>query len=92
MVALSMANCLLARSAKKTYPCIEGQSFSECTAKMDSDAWSSYSNFFTHVRKYIDDFYFLPKTHLNYLCDRTIMFLFCIVGVAREDINTDSRP
>ena len=61
-----MANCLLERSGKVTYPCSgEERDFTECTKGMDSDAWSSYSTFFTHVCKYKSSLFRCSKTIIS---------------------------
>lgn len=50
-LALGMANCHLARSNKQQYPCDPEQDFAGCTSQMSSDAWNSYTMFFTHVQQ-----------------------------------------
>ena len=48
-LALQFANCLLAQTGQKTYPCDESDDISKCLENVDTNAWTSYSNFFTHT-------------------------------------------
>ncbi len=50
-LALQFANCFLAQAGQKTYPCEEDQAISECLNGVDSNAFSSYSTFFTVSQK-----------------------------------------
>jgi hypothetical protein len=46
-LALSFANCFLAKSGLKTYPCGQGSAISDCLKAIDNNAFTAYSNFFT---------------------------------------------
>ena len=46
-MALQFANCFLAQSGQKTYPCEESSSVSDCLSSIDSNGFTAYSEFFT---------------------------------------------
>ena len=48
-LAVAFANCHLAKSGRSTYPCTEKMSVRECTESMDSEAYQTYTHFFTHT-------------------------------------------
>ncbi len=48
-LALSFANCFLEQAGQKTYPCKDGDTMSSCLSGMDPNAFTAYSNFFTHT-------------------------------------------
>merc|ERR1740129_1058959 len=48
-MALQFANCFLAQSGQKTYPCEESSSVSDCLSSIDSNGFTAYSEFFTHT-------------------------------------------
>ena len=48
-LAVAFANCHLEKSGRATYPCTEEMSVRECTEPMDSDAYQTYTHFFTHT-------------------------------------------
>jgi len=48
-MALQFANCFLAQSGQKIYPCEETNSVSDCLTLIDSNGFTAYSEFFTHT-------------------------------------------
>ena len=48
-LAVAFANCHLQKSGRKTYPCSQEMTIKECTSDMDSDAFQTYTHFFTHT-------------------------------------------
>ena len=48
-MALSFANCFLAMSGQPTYPCRSDEAIADCLRSVDSRAFASFSNFFTHT-------------------------------------------
>ena len=53
-MALQFANCFLAQSGQKIYPCEESNSVSDCLSSIDSNGFTAYSEFFTVSIKIID--------------------------------------
>ena len=49
-MALQFANCFLLKSGRQTYPCEKTDEISQCTDTMPSEAYSTYSYFFTHTQ------------------------------------------
>ena len=48
-LALQFANCQLAQTGQKTFPCEADESISSCLESVDTFAWTSYTNFYTHT-------------------------------------------
>ena len=48
-LAVAFANCHLAKSGRVTYPCSEEMSVRECTEPMNTEAYQTYTHFFTHT-------------------------------------------
>jgi len=48
-MALAFANCFLAMSGQPTYPCRSEEAIADCLKSVDSRAFASFSNFFTHT-------------------------------------------
>ena len=48
-LAVEFANCHLEKSGRTTYPCTDDMSVKECTLDMDSVAFQTYTEFFTHT-------------------------------------------
>ena len=48
-LALQFTNCLLAQTGQRTYPCAEELEISSCLEHVDTNAWTSYTNFYTHT-------------------------------------------
>ena len=57
-LALQFANCLLDLTGQKTYPCDPEENVSKCLENVDPNAWTSYSNFYTHTT-------FVTSSNLN---------------------------
>merc|ERR1719445_1635345 len=68
-LALQFANCLLAQTGQKTYPCDESDDISKCLENVDTNAWTSYSNFFTHTHNMC---HFLKSQQWQELTHQTI--------------------
>ena len=51
-MSLRFANCFLAQSGQKTYPCEENEAVSNCLSSIDSNGFTAYSEFFTVCTKY----------------------------------------
>lgn len=49
-LAVAFANCHLEKSGRITYPCTNAMSIRACTGDMDSVAFQTYTEFFTHTR------------------------------------------
>lgn len=49
-MALQFANCFLLKTGRATYPCKKTDEISKCTEKMPSEAYVTYSQFFTHTQ------------------------------------------
>ena len=49
-MALQFANCFLLKTGRVTYPCEKTDEISKCTENMPSEAYSTYSQFFTHTQ------------------------------------------
>ena len=49
-MALQFANCFLLKTGRVTYPCEKTDEISKCTQNMPSEAYSTYSQFFTHTQ------------------------------------------
>ena len=48
-LALQFTNCLLAQTGQRTYPCAEQAEISSCLGSVETNAWTSYTNFYTHT-------------------------------------------
>ena len=48
-LALQFANCQLVQSGQKSWPCEAGEKVSSCLEKVDTNAWTSYTSFYTHT-------------------------------------------
>ena len=48
-LAVAFANCHLDKSGRQTYPCSDDMTIRECTGTMDTDAYQTYTHFFTHT-------------------------------------------
>lgn len=49
-LALNFANCFLQQAGQRTYLCGEKEDIAICLRGIDSNAFSAYSNFFTHTQ------------------------------------------
>ena len=48
-MALQFANCQLAQSGQKSFPCGAEESVASCLETVDTNAWTSYTNFYSHT-------------------------------------------
>lgn len=49
-LALHFANCFLAKAGLDTYPCDSETDISQCLRTISTNAFTAYSNFFTHTQ------------------------------------------
>ncbi|ELT93311.1 hypothetical protein CAPTEDRAFT_225333 [Capitella teleta] len=49
-LAIGFTNCFLLKTGRETYPCEQHQEIAECTGSMSSEAYNSYTTFFTHTQ------------------------------------------
>ena len=68
-LALSFANCFLAQSGQQVYPCDPEEDIADCLEMVDNNAFTAYSNFFTHTQNMC---YFLQSQTWQELTDTTI--------------------
>jgi len=81
-LALQFANCFLAQSGQHTYPCEEGEDIATCLESVDNNAFTAYSNFYTHTQNMC---YFLKSQEWQEQTDNTIHRLsYSSAAVARE--------
>ena len=71
-LAVSFANCHLAKSGRQVYPCSDTMTIRECTGDMDTVAFQTYTEFFTHTGHIC---YFLQNEIWQDRTDRTIFKL-----------------
>lgn len=71
-LALNFANCFLEKSGQKSYPCSELSEISSCLEDVDTNAFTAYSNFFTHTQNMC---YFLQSQAWQEEADLTIQNL-----------------
>ena len=61
-------NCLLAQSGQRTYQCGDEEDISQCLEQVDNNAWTSYTNFYTHTHNMC---YFLKSQAWREMTDQT---------------------
>ena len=49
-LALKFANCFLQQSGQSYYPCGDQENMASCLEKVDNNAFTAYSNFYTHTQ------------------------------------------
>ena len=49
-LALKFANCFLQQSGQNYYPCGDGENIASCLEKVDNNAFTAYTNFYTHTQ------------------------------------------
>lgn len=49
-LALNFANCFLAKAGQNTFPCQSDTPIEACLQEVDNNAFTAYSNFFTHTQ------------------------------------------
>jgi len=81
-LALSFANCFLSQAGQTTYPCTPDQEVASCLEDVDNNAFTAYSNFYTHTQNMC---YFLKSQEWQDITDNTIQRLSTSSAeVARE--------
>jgi len=68
-LALSFANCFLEKAGMRTYACDADQPISDCIRNIDSNAYTTFANFFTHTQNMC---YFLQSQVWKEATDQTI--------------------
>jgi len=68
-LALQFTNCLLAQTGQRTYPCAEQAEISSCLGSVETNAWTSYTNFYTHTHNMC---HFLKSQQWRELTHQTI--------------------
>jgi hypothetical protein len=68
-LALNFANCFLEKAGLKTYPCERTETISRCLEGVDMNAFTSFSNFFTHTQNMC---YFLQSQVWKEETDKTV--------------------
>ena len=48
-LALQFANCQLAQTGQPSFPCEAEESLASCLESVDTNGWTSYTNFYTHT-------------------------------------------
>jgi len=68
-MALQFANCLLSQAGQQQYPCHEEQDIAVCLEDVDNNAFTAYSNFYTHTQNMC---YFIKSQEWQEMQDHTI--------------------
>jgi len=68
-LALQFANCFLVQAGQQEYPCQEGQDIATCLEEVDNNAFTAYSNFYTHTQNMC---YFIKSQEWQQLQEDTI--------------------
>eukprot|EP00092_Neocalanus_flemingeri_P040439 GFUD01044040.1.p1 GENE.GFUD01044040.1~~GFUD01044040.1.p1 ORF type:complete len:549 (+),score=224.27 GFUD01044040.1:102-1748(+) len=68
-LALQFANCFLAQAGQHVFPCQEGEEIARCLQNVDNNAFTAYSNFYTHTQNMC---YFLKSQEWQEITDNTI--------------------
>ena len=68
-LALTFTNCFLMKTGRETYPCDVGQELSECTGAMKAEAYSTFTEFFTHTQNIC---FFLQAQVWQEMSDQTV--------------------
>lgn len=87
-LSLAFTNCFLAKVGMRTYPCLDYQPMSECLKNVDNNAFTSYSNFFTHTQNMC---YFLMSQMWHEETEKTIDKLAKSSAKVSESIEDSSR-
>jgi len=87
-LALKFANCFLAQAGQPKYPCEDYQEMSECLRNADSNAFTAYSNFFTHTQNMC---YFLKSIEWQELTDDTINRLSVSSAKVAEELEVSAN-
>jgi len=68
-LALNFANCFLEKAGLRTYPCDAHTPISECVRNIETNAYTTFANFFTHTQNMC---YFLQSQVWQEETDRTV--------------------
>ena len=68
-LALSFANCFLVQAGQREYPCTQDQEVATCLQQIDNNAFTAYSNFYTHTQNMC---YFIKSQEWQEMTDNTI--------------------
>merc|ERR1719470_712901 len=68
-LALQFINCFLAQAGQKEYPCNEEEEIAICLEDVDNNAFTAYSNFYTHTQNMC---YFIKSQEWQEIQDNTI--------------------
>jgi len=68
-LALSFANCFLVQAGQREYPCSQDQEVATCLQQVDNNAFTAYSNFYTHTQNMC---YFIKSQEWQEMTDNTI--------------------
>merc|ERR1719470_563602 len=81
-LALQFTNCFLAQAGQKEYPCKEEEDIAICLEDVDNNAFTAYSNFYTHTQNMC---YFIKSQEWQEIQVNTIHRLYSSSAkVARE--------
>jgi len=87
-MALAFTNCFLAKVGMTTYPCSRSSHISDCLKNVDNNAFTSYSNFFTHTQNMC---YFLQSQVWHEETEKTIQRLATNSAKVSRSIADSSR-
>jgi len=87
-LSLAFTNCFLAKVGMRTYPCPESKPMAECLKNVENNAFTSYSNFFTHTQNMC---YFLMSQMWHEETEKTIDKLGRSSAKVAESIEDSSR-
>jgi len=68
-LALKFANCFLRQSGQQDFPCEDDQDIASCLKNVDNNAFTAYSNFYTHTQNMC---YFLKSIEWQEMTDNTV--------------------
>jgi len=68
-LALQFTNCFLVQAGQQEYPCHQHQEVGSCLQSVDNNAFTAYSNFYTHTQNMC---YFLKSQEWQEIQDNTI--------------------
>ena len=68
-LALQFTNCFLGQAGQQEYPCHQDQEVASCLQNVDNNAFTAYSNFYTHTQNMC---YFLKSQEWQEITDNTI--------------------
>ena len=68
-LALQFTNCFLAQAGQQEYPCEEEEDIAICLQDVDNNAFTAYSNFYTHTQNMC---YFIKSQEWQEMQDNTI--------------------